>query len=98
VHRVRIRANQDHWSGPSTVSIQSERQWCYKREHASLVEGNQDKKRTFGTGKFDRKHYRLIMVMELRVQVWNLQGRVDFKVKAIDSDKFDVYAFHQVRR
>jgi hypothetical protein len=62
------------------------------------VEGNQDKKRdTLGTGKFDRKHYRLIMVMELRVQVWNLQGRVDFKkvAKAIDSDKFDVYAFHQ---
>lgn len=37
------------------------------------------------------------MVMELRVQVWNLQGRVDVKkvAKALDSDKFDVYAFHQ---
>jgi type III secretory pathway lipoprotein EscJ len=52
------------------------------------------KRNTFGTGKFDRK--RLIMVMELRVQVWNLQDVWTSKVaKAIDSDKFDVYAFHQ---
>jgi hypothetical protein len=60
------------------------------------VEGNQDKRDTLGTGKFDRKHYRLIMVMGcvFKFGIFRTCG-LQKKRKAIDSDKFDVYAFHQ---